>query len=809
MFIHAVYNAGMFSIPARKETGLPDSLPTFTQQINEAFRKYRSVLTLAQIPLAHSPLIRAALVPNDLAPTTAERGRAVQLILRWAVEQIAPGQVNYPIGTERPFDDPTWLDPLWWRYNILRHRYIEPLHPDRFIEGGRHTQTLLTLTGIPTKDTFYEQRNRAIKEIATFIYSHLGDASNQRTLREKALTHALKPLLPRQQTYHLLEIAAVFFDTVALPFLRTLAREEKIDQPERKIAYLLQHRFLDAGDLEDELLMPASLRDYVNRRTAETHRMRWHRRLTSLYQEKNESFVAARHALTCGNFTTAAELILEVVGTLGQELDYGELVEMLESLQEKDLTASQGIAIQQYLSDIYLKMGNWDKAVAVAREALQIEVENPEEQAMLYLRLGKLYEKRDRELSLSYYAQAEELFNDGDPAYCGLLKDRAWIYILGQEWSRAAADLERAQELVAADDYTLKADLLEAEAIFFSQQGQFQQAVENARQALLVREKIGAPLKIASCLGNLAVIYTDKGDFETAVNVYEEILDTYRKLGHEELITTTLNNLGAAYHFAGNLDKAVYYYELCLTRSQLASQRMEVVRARGNLAEALAELGHEAAAAQHWRIGYSLATRMRSKKDLSFYDGLLEQYPQLQALVSAVDENAPPTRLIDELDPASRIALDLAKKQGRLKNAQFMAAANISKATATRRLTDLVDRGLLQRHGQKRGTYYTLAETEVPSRSQRGDWLFGEKEPLLQQISETIESHYVLLQSQFGVRNLDYSADSVYRSERGIHLSLEVSFNQLPGLHSFFDLEKELSKLLNVHVDLQAAMPER
>jgi hypothetical protein len=119
-------------------------------QVNEAYKAYSSVLALSRLPLATSPLIRPALVLDPLTPTPEDRGRALQLALRWALDQLAPAPPRYPLGEYRPLDDPTWRDPAWWRYNILRHRYVEPLHPDDFIDSGRFTETLMALTGIAT-----------------------------------------------------------------------------------------------------------------------------------------------------------------------------------------------------------------------------------------------------------------------------------------------------------------------------------------------------------------------------------------------------------------------------------------------------------------------------------------------------------------------------------------------------------------------------------------------------------------------------------------------------------------------------------
>jgi hypothetical protein len=102
---------------------------SFTQLVNTALRNYQSTLALSRSELANSPLVTPTLVKDEASPTAEERGHGLRLLLQWAVNQLMPGAVAYPLGQYRPLDDPTWRDPRWWRYNILRHRYLEPLHP--------------------------------------------------------------------------------------------------------------------------------------------------------------------------------------------------------------------------------------------------------------------------------------------------------------------------------------------------------------------------------------------------------------------------------------------------------------------------------------------------------------------------------------------------------------------------------------------------------------------------------------------------------------------------------------------------------
>lgn len=61
-------------------------------------------------------------------------------------------------------------------------------------------------------------------------------------------------------------------------------------------------------------------------------------------------------------------------------------------------------------------------------------------------------------------------------------------------------------------------------------------------------------------------------------------------------------------------------------------------------------------------------------------------------------------------NPRQLLALEHLLRSPALTNAEYRRLAGVSDVTALRDLTDLVGRGLLVRHGAKRGAYYTLAD---------------------------------------------------------------------------------------------------
>jgi len=122
--------------------------------VKDAFRHAHDLLVLIASPLADCSLTAAAVVPDDAPLEPADRGRAVQHVLRWTLNRLAPSPPAYSVGACRPLSDPTWTQPVWWRYNILRHRYIEPLTPDKDAGEDLPLYALLRRTGISNRQRY-------------------------------------------------------------------------------------------------------------------------------------------------------------------------------------------------------------------------------------------------------------------------------------------------------------------------------------------------------------------------------------------------------------------------------------------------------------------------------------------------------------------------------------------------------------------------------------------------------------------------------------------------------------------------------
>lgn len=682
----------------------------FCSAVSEAFKCYDSLLKLSRSPLAHSDLIAPALVLGDADPTADDRGRALRVMLRWGVARLAPTPPSYPLGAQRPFDDPTWQDPLWWRYNILRHRYLEPLQRDQVESLGysRTTDALINLTGISSQDTFFNERSRAIREVVALLRRQMSNRQCDDELCRLALDELYQSLESNRGARSLLGLAATFRSVFPRALLFQMASDEGLYGGEAALDYLIAHRLLVEGDGGASLLMPAALQVYVYARQPRASLGRRHERAARFYRQTEGPIEVAWHLHMSGRSIEAADTLLGVAQYLIDDLQIEELREALSQFSAKQLPPSQWCRVQTLLCDLFYKAGERDQALSACRQALNVETE-PTGQARLYHRMARLYQGYNPTHALRYYQLAEELFDPQDPQWLDLLKDRAWHYIQRKEWAKAEADLTLALERATSSQ---RADMQDALADVYRQQGHYNRAVSHAQKALGLREERGDLPRVADSFNNLGLIYAEMGEPDYAIAAYQEALATYRRLGNREAIASIQLNVGAAHCLSGRLSKAIDHYAASLTIFEEIEMPRGQAQAHYNLAEAFASLGQVERAQHHWRAGYALSRQAGLHDQLEWFNQLRDQSPTFQELIPAQQVNVEPDRPLPCSDPIllpeERVALALARQTGWVTSKTLMAQTGVSKATATRRLVGLVERGLLVKAGRGRATRYTL-----------------------------------------------------------------------------------------------------
>jgi predicted nucleotidyltransferase len=234
------------------------------------------------------------------------------------------------------------------------------------------------------------------------------------------------------------------------------------------------------------------------------------------------------------------------------------------------------------------------------------------------------------------------------------------------------------------------------------------------------------------------------------------------------------------------------------------------LKAHYNLAEALAATGQEKQAARHWGAGYQLCQEhnfddqaedfLELGKTLNIATGVSAPSANGHApIVGSTGHALSVTPFALFLSADEEFVLALVRREQTITTRRLMEAASISRATATRRLTGLVEKGWLTAYGQGRGAYYLLADQPVnadggspaPATGAALDTMAEKIHLELRKVQPALAAHYAV--SSVGLA----SSEPISR-----YAKIVVRFTQRPDLETYFTLKQHLSDMLQVEVDL-------
>jgi tetratricopeptide (TPR) repeat protein len=254
-----------------------------------------------------------------------------------------------------------------------------------------------------------------------------------------------------------------------------------------------------------------------------------------------------------------------------------------------------------------------------------------------------------------------------------------------------------------------------------------------------------------------------------------------------------------AHHLAGRMSQAIETYQKSLAMCQETGLLLVQARTQYNLAEAMAELGKSQQAVHYWQAGYTLSREAGFDDEVADFETLRSQFPALQVAIVEQTPPEPPARQEGQLylEPEDKIALSTAEQYGQVTAKSLVAAANISKSTATRRLSSLAERGYLAQRGKGRSTHYTLpapvaAQDILPPSQTTGSDRVGV------QLKQLLSAQRRWLIEQYAVDTIGISDEQL----PGNMVRLRVGFVHPPDIHAFFELEDRLNGVLNMMVDL-------
>ena len=94
----------------------------------------------------------------------------------------------------------------------------------------------------------------------------------------------------------------------------------------------------------------------------------------------------------------------------------------------------------------------------------------------------------------------------------------------------------------------------------YSDQGNYEQAMEFYNNSLKLNTEVGDKRGIAGCYTNIGSIYTDMGGFDKAIQHYLKSLTYLEKINDKKGISYCYNNIGNIHFFQNSYEKAIQYY---------------------------------------------------------------------------------------------------------------------------------------------------------------------------------------------------------------------------------------------------------
>ena len=661
----------------------------FEAIVGDALKRYREGdwLALSDSPLAHSSLVEPYFLPGE--PVTGDsRAQALQVMLRWGIEKLNPGG---------PHD---WLSSSWRHYNILYHFYIE----------GHRVADLSEHMAI-AEQTFYSGwRPQAIIAVTKILHEEIMSARELEERQRFSVADRYQRQAKGEQK--LLRLLTIFNPEEFVPteWVYRLA-------PEIDVTTCL-HNLLEAHLMQrDELLTAVRLNPIVYPHLTDLlspeERSKWHSAAAHLYLEVQTYLEAARHFRQANEYAQAATVLIEHRPSIFDKLQVEGLRTLLTQFRINELADDPNKWAQ--LKIVAGKVAEYleDLETAVAEYGEALSATDIQTKAKAYYLRAKALQRYNLDESLAHFEYCVDLVERNLLAHyetpnVTLMKllthiyiDRSWIYIQERpDWHKAELDLDRTEQIlrtIGPEDRSTWSDLYNARAELSHHMQKPEAAIVYRQQAWLAASETKNIDLMTKTAYNLGCDYLWSNRYESGLDYLQKSSSLAKKAGNAQMQGLSLKGIGDCYSLQGLYQEAISHYREAYN-ILLATKNLNW---RGgicyDLSEAFAETGNWPSAKFFFGEGKAIAEELGQERLLHAFFDLANKHP---ALIS------------DLLDRQEQALLHT-RENGAITMQEYMSLAEISRSQAHRDLSEMVDKGILQRVGKGRGTRYLLTEGKL------------------------------------------------------------------------------------------------
>ncbi|NJO01113.1 MAG: tetratricopeptide repeat protein, partial [Bacteroidia bacterium] len=127
-------------------------------------------------------------------------------------------------------------------------------------------------------------------------------------------------------------------------------------------------------------------------------------------------------------------------------------------------------------------------------------------------------------------------------------------------------------------------------SLAFVRQGQLNQSLDYAHQALRTLKKVKEPIKTAEILNNIALLYREKSDYVQAIDYQLAALKIAEQQQDYKMASVFYNNLASIHQDVDNCEEAIMYYEIAIKYARLTKNQTGVGAALQNMGICAAQM---------------------------------------------------------------------------------------------------------------------------------------------------------------------------------------------------------------------------
>ena len=636
--------------------------------VSYSFKLYREgrLLELSTAPLAYKELVESLFWGNPQSVSTDVRGRAVQSVLRWAVDKLRPGGSH------------SWTAQSWRGYNTLYYFYIV----------GYKVVDLADQMAI-SEQTLYQARSEALAAVSQIIFDENKHPQDLIGRRQYAIADRYELHSAGEQT--LLRLLSIFGTAMPAKLLHSLAQENNIKNVYDAVHHLITANWLVSNENGTEFLLQPELTPYLHTRVSYKERIHWHLAFGAYFVQQHLYLEGARHYFSADAFETAAKLLLEYNREIVNRLQIEELIELIGRFQSSQLSPNTWAHLKIISGDAARQIEDTETALEEYRLALGAK--DLQIKALAYYRRAKTWMQINLDEALAHYAYAIQLLKaqKSNPLLVRVYIDRAILYMEElQDVDRAEADLRLAEATISADERRDWSDLHKAWSRLCILRQDWSGVVEHGQQAWLAANEIQDVNRMIITSHNLGMTYAQMDRYASALTYLERSRQLAIDGGNRQMAALNIKTIGGVFFMRGDTKLALENYHLAYDFFLELHNQNWLAHTCYDLAEAYAVLGQFPYAIAYFSQGKALARELKDERLLSEFVQLSKKYPVISA----------------ELNERQLLALDWVKQHGKITNRDYQQLIEVSPRQALRDLNELEERAIFIKSGQGRSTAY-------------------------------------------------------------------------------------------------------